>query len=94
MADQTIGDWTVDQLVRFLQNILDESPPSRIPTLVCDEAIVQLKLTLGDQIQFSQVQTTVGSAGSASALPANPSGYLRILDHTGQPFVVPYYKAS
>lgn len=94
MAEETIGDWTVEKLVRFLQQALEENPPSRIPALVCDTITASQQLTLADQIQFSQVQTTVGAAGSASALPANPTGYVRILDHTGQPFVVPYYKAS
>lgn len=94
MAEETIGDWTVEKLVRFLQQALEENPPSRIPTLVCDDITTNVKLTLADQIQFSQAQTTVGAAGSASALPANPSGYIRILDFTGNPFVIPYYKAS
>jgi hypothetical protein len=94
MADETIGDWTVERLVRFLQNALEETPPSRIPTLVCDEVTVNTKQTFVDQVQFIQAQTTVGAAGSASALPANPTGYIRILDYTGSPFVIPYYKAS
>lgn len=38
-------------------------------------------------------QATVGTAGSASALPANPSGYLKI-QVEGTNYVVPYYKAS
>lgn len=94
MAEETIGDWTVERLVRFLQQALEENPPSKIPTLVCDTLTVQVQETLVDQIQFNQVQTTVGAAGSASALPATPTGYIRILDNTGQPFVIPYYKAS
>ncbi len=94
MADETIADWTVEKLVRFLQQALEENPPSRIPTVVCDTLTVNSLATLADQIQFSQAQTTVGAAGSASALPANPTGYIRVLDFTGQPFVIPYYKAS
>jgi hypothetical protein len=94
MAEETIGEWTVERLVRFLQNALEETPPSRIPMLVCDELTVNTKLAVTDQIQFGQAQTNVGAAGSATALPANPTGYIRILDFTGQPFVIPYYKAS
>lgn len=94
MPEETIGDWTVEKLVRFLQQALEENPPSRIPALTCDELVVNVKLTMIDQLQFTQFQTSVGGAGSAAALPATPSGYLRILDYTGQPFVVPYYKAS
>lgn len=90
----TIGNWTVERLVRFLQATMEENPPSRIPSLSCDDLTVNVKTNFMDQIQFTQYQTGVGAAGTASALPANPSGYLRILDYTGQPFVIPYYKAN
>ena len=93
-SEETIGDWTVERLVRFLQQALEENPPSRIPTIVCDTLTVSNQATFLDQLQFSQFQTTVGAAGSASALPATPSGYLRVLDYSGQPFVIPYFKAS
>lgn len=36
------------------------------------------------------VQSTVGAAGGASALPATPSGYLRFFVNTSE-FVIPYY---
>ena len=94
MAEEVIGEWTVERLVRFLQSALEDNPPSRIPALVCDTITVQQQATITDQVQFTQAQTTVGAAGAATALPATPSGYFRILDYTGQPFVVPYYKAS
>jgi len=38
-------------------------------------------------------QTTVGAAGSASALPSNPTGYLKV-NVAGTTYVVPYYNAS
>ena len=38
-------------------------------------------------------QGTVGSAGAASALPANPTGYFTIKVN-GSTFVVPYYAQS
>lgn len=38
-------------------------------------------------------QTTVGSAGGASALPATPTGYIKI-EIAGTEYVVPYYAAS
>lgn len=38
-------------------------------------------------------QSTVGGAGGASALPATPSGFVKILVN-GSDFVVPYYPAS
>lgn len=39
------------------------------------------------------IQTTVGSAGSASALPAAPEGYANVVINE-QEFVVPYYKKA
>lgn len=36
-------------------------------------------------------QTTVGAAGAASALPANPVAYIKIADQSGNVFVVPAY---
>lgn len=36
-------------------------------------------------------QTTVGATGGASALPANPAGYIKIADAAGNVFVVPVY---
>jgi hypothetical protein len=35
-------------------------------------------------------QTTVGSAGGASALPATPTGYAKVVV-SGQEVVIPYY---
>jgi hypothetical protein len=35
-------------------------------------------------------QTTVGSAGAASALPATPTGYLKVVINSVQ-YVIPYY---
>lgn len=40
-----------------------------------------------------KTQTTVGSAGSASALPATPSGYLQLMIGNTQ-YVIPYYAQS
>jgi len=41
----------------------------------------------------TQTQSTVGSAGGASSLPATPLGYWQI-DMNGTLVVVPYYKQS
>ena len=38
-------------------------------------------------------QTTVGAAGGASALPATPTKYLKILDSAGTTLVIPAYAA-
>jgi hypothetical protein len=94
MADETIGTWTVQELTRFLQSVIEDNPPPRIPQLSCDDITINVKMTVIDQLQLTQNQVTVGSAGTASALPANPEGYFRILDFTGQSRVVPYYKSN
>ena len=44
----------------------------------------------GDVMLGTSTQTTVGSAGAASALPANPTGYLRFFIGATE-FVIPYY---
>ncbi len=46
------------------------------------------RLTIG-----TLTQTTVGTAGTASALPANPSGFARIVIG-GVDYVIPYYKQA
>lgn len=93
-GEEKIGDWTISQLVRFLQENQRQNPPEQAPNLSSDTLTVNSLLKIVDQIQFGLAQLTVGAAGGASALPATPSGYLQILDFTGNPFVVPYYKAS
>lgn len=40
------------------------------------------------------IQTTVGAAGAASALPASPSKYLKVVDSAGTTYVIPAYAAS
>ncbi len=40
------------------------------------------------------VQTTVGVAGGADALPASPTKYLKIKDSTGTTYVVPAFLPS
>ena len=39
-------------------------------------------------------QTTVGAAGGASALPATPTKYLKVVDSAGTTLVIPAYAAS
>lgn len=40
-----------------------------------------------------EIQTTVGSAGAASALPATPSGYLKVSMNDAE-YVIPFYAQS
>jgi hypothetical protein len=45
------------------------------------------------QHNFKTTQTTVGAAGSGTALPATPEGYIVILVN-GEEKVLPYYAKS
>lgn len=92
-GDQKIGDWTIAEFVRFLQQQMKDYPPTQIPTLLNDTLSISTLLTIFDQIQLNQAQTTVGAAGGASALPATPSGYFKIRDYTGTTKLVPFYEA-
>jgi hypothetical protein len=40
------------------------------------------------------VQATVGAAGAASALPATPSKYLKVVGDDGTTYVIPAYAAA
>lgn len=56
--------------------------------------IIRRPVILGDLTLASPTtQTTVGSAGSASALPATPTGYLTVNLGNGS-VVIPYYAVS
>jgi hypothetical protein len=90
-SQEKIGDWTTEQLVHFIENTLRDSPPSKIPNLISENLTVPTKLIVSDQVQFGKSQTTVGAAGTASALPATPSGYFRFIDYTGTMRAVPFY---
>lgn len=94
MAEETIGGWSISQLVRFLEDTLRQNPPSRIPTLTCEDLTVTTNLVHQDKVQFVQRQSTVGGAGGASALPATPLGYFLIQDYTGATRAVPYYNVN
>jgi hypothetical protein len=45
-------------------------------------------------LQFNSFQNNVGSAGGASALPATPKGYFKVLDYTGNTVLVPFYPTT
>jgi hypothetical protein len=57
--------------------------------------LIRLIQTSIDELQRRgisyDIQATVGAAGSATALPANPEGYANVVID-GKEFVIPYYK--
>lgn len=63
----------------------EQQPETKISKIL-DRPIILGDLTLGSPT----TQTTVGSAGAASALPATPEGYL-IMMVGNSPKLFPYY---
>lgn len=65
MAEQTLGELTVTWLTKFLRDQLERFPIDFLPKLATDELVVVKKLTISDQIEFSQFKTIkfVGSQG-------------------------------
>ncbi|MEM8714169.1 MAG: hypothetical protein AAGE92_00085 [Cyanobacteria bacterium P01_G01_bin.4] len=58
-----------------------------------DDALDQAVIATGKYLGFTDTQSTVGSAGAASALPATPTGYLPVRVG-GTVRVIPYFDAS
>lgn len=88
----TIAEWSTSRLTKFITDLLRQEVSKLVKTY--EELTVTRKLTIADEIRFSQGQTTVGAAGGATALPAAPEGYIKILDPNGNVKVIPYYKVS
>jgi hypothetical protein len=93
-AEEQIGSWTSSQLTRYVQQLLQDTDFLNAAKRTYDELAVVRKLTVDDEMQFMQTQSNVGAAGGASALPATPAGYIRVLDPLGKLVVIPYYASS
>lgn len=93
-GEERIGEWTPTQLTRYVQQLLQDTDFLNAAKRTYDELTVTRKLTVQDEQQFLQSQANVGAAGSASALPATPTGYFRVLDPLGKLVVIPYYASS
>lgn len=94
VPENKIGDWTEAQLIRFMQDVLRNDPVPLPSSASADELLVTRKLTVNDEIVYNGgAQATVGAAGGASALPATPAGYFRVLDNQGVVRVIPYYNS-
>ncbi len=88
---ESIKDWTLNRLLRLIQDVTRDLIT---PNPTYERVAVTESLSLdGDLIFNLPSQTTVGSAGSATALPANPQKYIKIVDETGTQLVIPAYKA-
>lgn len=94
LQEETIGSWTSGELTRFIQQLIQGDETLNAPNKTIEELHVSRKLVIDDELQYTQTQTTVGAAGGATALPATPTGYIKILGADGQVRVMPYYAAS
>lgn len=92
-GEEKIGEWTPTQLTRYVQQLLQDTDFLNAAKRTFDELNVTRKLVVQDEQQFMQSQSS-GVAGSASALPATPAGYFRVLDPLGKLVVIPYYLSS
>lgn len=65
MADQKLGDLTVSWLTKFLRDQFDRFPLEYLAKLLSDELVVAKKLTVADQVEFSQFKNIrfIGSQG-------------------------------
>ncbi len=101
-ADATDGP-TLSALVKHksasialqLQTVGTAAPDNAVLAVVNPSAATVFGVRQNGRVAFTSgiTQTTVGAAGGASALPANPTGYLKFLVGSTE-FVIPYYAAA
>lgn len=94
MPDVTIGNWDMNQLTKYVNQLIQDHETTSSPNRILDQLEVTRKISIKDELAFlGQTQTTVGSAGAASALPATPELYVKVLDPYGQVRLIPLYKS-
>ena len=84
------GDLTVNSSLTFGDAAVDTLTVNGAATFNQDITMAADKTVVWNS---NMTQTTVGSAGSADALPSNPTGYLKIKVGTST-YVVPYFDQS
>lgn len=84
----TIGDWTVSRLIKFVQDavIAAQGGVGAFETVIARENLVA-----DNNLVINNSQATVGAAGGAPSLPATPVKYLRVVDDAGNVVVIPAY---
>lgn len=93
MPLDTIGGWDTSRLTKYIEDWLRNNPIRTVQALRVEELEALTGLTIHNKLRFERTQTTVGVAGSASALPATPSGYIPIQDPNGTTYLIPFFKA-
>lgn len=93
-SDPKIGDWNMNQLTRYVNQLIQDHDTASNPNRIFDTVEVTRKLALKDELAFlGQTQTTVGAAGAASGLPATPQLYVKVLDPFGIVRLIPLYNS-
>ncbi len=92
-GNDTIGEWTTGELLRYIQQLLRDDETVQGLTRGASTFTVSRKLTVSDELMLQQTQTTVGGAGAASAPPATPEVWAKVTGPDGIIRVIPLYKA-
>ena len=94
VAHQVTGTNTTDAVLAAKANAAGAT--GDLLQLLTNTAAVLFSFTAAGRPKWASntlVQNTVGAAGLASALPANPTKYLQVVDDLGNTLVVPAYAA-
>lgn len=91
-GNDTIADWTEGQLFRYIENLLRSNETVGDLSRGANTFVVSRKLTISDELVLKQTQTTVGTAGGASAPPATPDLWAKVTGPDGTVRLVPLYK--
>ncbi len=92
-GNDTIGEWTTGELLRYIQQLIRDDDTIGSLSRGASTFTVSRKLTISDEVQLIQTQTTVGGAGAASAPPATPEVWAKVTGPDGVIRVIPLYKA-
>lgn len=87
-----ISEWSSGDLLRFIQQTIRDDDTVAGLGRTANTFTVTRKLSISDEIVFQQTQTTVGTAGAASALPATPDLYAKATGPDGIVRLIPMYK--
>jgi hypothetical protein len=76
-----------------IQAVGSATPANAVFQIVNTSEAVVFSIRQDGKIRYAtaNLQTTIGAAGGASALPATPLGYLRVVLESGTEVAVPYY---
>jgi hypothetical protein len=92
VEQETIGNWTVADLVRFVQTLTRDDETVSALARGTENFTVAGRLTVSSELQLMQSSATVGVAGAASAPPASPELYAKVVGPDGAVRLIPLYR--